>query len=94
MSDFFKMDVCTTGKYKVELELANLGPDAWQRLGGIATTEHETIEDVICFIYEHTKCLDNGLRKSDAEQEHGTIANTNFYKVIKGYRDTPDCYLF
>lgn len=84
--------------YRIKMELANMGPGSsvyrpdWQ-----PAYDFETLDDVIVFLVEHSlagSVVLNGIIKQDEEKEHGTIADTCWFQVIKHYRDVPDCYYY
>lgn len=56
--------------------------------------EFDTVDEVCNFIENELGTKDNNIRKRDSERDHGSLASTSWYTVIKGYRDIPECMLW
>lgn len=93
MSSPFVMD--ENKGYKLILCMANIRH--WWKYGEQEAYEFETIDELIKFMRSHGLTDRSDLlrlRKRDREEDHGSIASTSWYEVIKKYRDTPECYLW
>lgn len=56
--------------------------------------EFDTAEETVQWIEKFLGAKDFMILDRDRELDHGTLANTSWYKVVKKYRDVPDCMMW
>lgn len=56
--------------------------------------EFDSAPEVVDWIENNLGNRDPMILERDMEKDHGTLSDTSWYKVIKKYRDVPDCMMW
>lgn len=84
----FMLDV--TNAYKVQIVTANTR----HRFPNLKEAyEFDTVSEACEFLEKQMGTGSGSIRQRDLKMEHGVLADTSWYRVIKKYRDVPECMM-